>query len=221
MTQSPWPAELVRLVAAEVKRIRNERGMSAQQLADATAQLGLPMARSVIANLESKRRETVTLPELFVLARALGVPPLLLLFPVGRQQTVDTLPGGPADTLQAVDWFIGQGRFPSPYVGEGESDPATRLHRWEVDPEEGWEEGAAALRLFAEHARAVADWEGAPSAVRRTIDRDDEGAFSEALDQRRGRAEDAIHRARVEMRRRGLTPPDLPVYMRYLEEQQP
>ncbi|RBY94078.1 hypothetical protein DQ244_01570 [Blastococcus sp. TBT05-19] len=220
MTQSDWPGELVRVVAQEVQRVRGERRMSAQKLADATAELGLPMARSVIANLESGRRETVTLPELFVLARALGVPPLLLVFPVGRRETVDTLPGGPADTLEALDWFIGQGRFPSPYIGEGDRDPATGLHQWEVDPEEGWEEGAAALRLFGEHARAVFDWESAPSAVRRTIPRDDEMAFTEALDQRRGRAEDAIQRTRAEMRRRGLQPPALPEYMHYIDEGQ-
>lgn len=208
------------MVAQEVQRVRGERGMSAQKLADATAELGLPIARSVIANLESGRRETVTLPELVVLARALGVPPLLLVFPVGRHETVDTLPGGPADTLQALDWFIGQARFPSPYVGQGDRDPGTGLHEWYVDSEEGWEEGAAALRLFAEHARAVSEWEGAPSAVRRTIPRDDEAAFAELLDQRRGRAEDAIQRARAEMRRRGLQPPALPAYMRYIDQAQ-
>jgi transcriptional regulator with XRE-family HTH domain len=219
MTQTDWPREAVRVVAEEVKRIRKNRGMSAQQLADKTVALGQPMARSVIANLESGRRETITLPELVVLARSLGVPPLLLMFPVGRREEIDTLPGGPASTLAALDWFIGQGRFPSPYRGEGDVDSDTGLHEWYVDPELGWEEGATDLRLFLEHRQAVVDWDEAPSVIRRTIPRDDEAAAMEALNQRRARAEDVIRRVRADMRHRGLTPPALPVYMRYIDEE--
>lgn len=116
MTQgSAWPKRLTTVIAGQVQRIRGERRMSAQQLADATAELGHPVARSVIANLESGRRDTVSIAELVVLARALRVPPLLLVFPIGSEPTVEVLPGVQVPTWPAALWFTGEGSFP----GEG------------------------------------------------------------------------------------------------------
>lgn len=111
MTQ-PWAPGLTAAIARQLQRIRAERGMSAQQLADATAELGHPVARSVIANLESGRRDTVSVAELIVLARALRIPPLLLALPIGRAATFELLPGTEVDTWLAAKWFAGDGAFP-------------------------------------------------------------------------------------------------------------
>jgi len=47
----------------------------------------------VISNLESGYRKMITLPELFVLAEALGVPPLMLMLPLGQADQIEILPG--------------------------------------------------------------------------------------------------------------------------------
>lgn len=56
-------------VIARIRAIRQAKGMSAQQLADASGCL----SRSAIANLESGRRDTLTLDEAAALCDALGV----------------------------------------------------------------------------------------------------------------------------------------------------
>lgn len=137
MTQDDeWPKRLTKVIADQVQRLRGERKMSAQQLADATAALGLPIARSVIANLESGRRDTVSVAELLVLARALRVPPLLLIFPVGQLETVELLPGEFAKTWDGARWLTGE--MPM---------------RDEVDE---WKDGP--ITLFRDHSMLVEQW---------------------------------------------------------------
>ncbi len=113
MTQPPpWPKSLTATIAGQIQRTRVARRMSAQQLAEATAALGYEIPRSVIANLESGRRDAVSIAELVVFAQALKVPPLLLVFPVGHAQTIEVLPNVTADVWAAAKWFTGEGPFP-------------------------------------------------------------------------------------------------------------
>ncbi|GAA3853904.1 hypothetical protein GCM10023084_05180 [Streptomyces lacrimifluminis] len=110
MTQPPapdWSTRLALSVAREVRRHRQSQGLSAQQLADRCTEVGMPIQRSVLANLESGRRTTVTIAEVLVLAAALNVPPAALVFPVGRTDVVEALPGKEIDPLNAVEWFSG------------------------------------------------------------------------------------------------------------------
>ncbi|WP_405841558.1 helix-turn-helix domain-containing protein [Streptomyces sp. NBC_01518] len=112
MTQPPapdWSTRLALSVAQEVRRHRLAQGLSAQQLSDRCAQIGMPIQRSVLANLESGRRTTVTISEVLVLAAALEIPPALLVFPLGHIEKQEVLPGVEMDPLQGVDWFGGAG----------------------------------------------------------------------------------------------------------------
>ena len=70
MQDDGWPARMAHLVAGEVRRYRERQQprMSAQQLSDRTGELGMLSPRSVLANLESGRRETVSAAEIMVLA---------------------------------------------------------------------------------------------------------------------------------------------------------
>lgn len=113
-TQTGWPARLTRTIAAQVKRTRTERKLSAQQLSDACAKLGLEMPRSVLADLENGRRAHVSVAELLVLARALDVPPLLLVFPVGTDEETEILPGADRAPFRGAQWFTGERPFPGP-----------------------------------------------------------------------------------------------------------
>src|SRR5262245_78609 len=76
------------VVASQVKYWRDRREMSANELSRRTAELGSEVPRSVIANLETGRRESISVDELLILGAALDVPPLLLLTPVGRVKTI-------------------------------------------------------------------------------------------------------------------------------------
>jgi transcriptional regulator with XRE-family HTH domain len=98
---------------------RDRRQLSAQQLADRCAGLGMAsLSRVVITKLENGRREAVSTAELQVIARALGVPPLLLLFPVGLTEAVEVLPGVTADPWHAAQWFTGHTEDPSDPAAE-------------------------------------------------------------------------------------------------------
>ncbi len=68
------------------------------------------MTRSTIAGMESGRRGTVTVADLLVLAAALAVPPVALVFPVGSAPTTEYLPSQHIDTLVGAEWFSGRAR---------------------------------------------------------------------------------------------------------------
>ena len=89
-------------VAAEVRRRRKEMGWSAQDLADKCEQIGHPIPRNVIANMESGRRANLPLVDVMVLAAALKTPPICLIYPgrlrrrlQGSRSSTCTPPGTP------------------------------------------------------------------------------------------------------------------------------
>lgn len=102
-----WSAKLTSSVARNLRRWREHLGLSAQQLADRTRELGFHVPRSVIANLENGRRETLSIAEFLVIAAALDVPPVLLIADVGREETVEILPGNSVSTWLARGWILG------------------------------------------------------------------------------------------------------------------
>lgn len=102
-----WAGRYARVVAREVRRYREERGMSAQQLSDACADLGMPIHRSVLANFENGRRSNLNLGELLVIARALDVAPIFLMFPLGYEDQIEVLPDMTEKTEDAVAWAAG------------------------------------------------------------------------------------------------------------------
>jgi transcriptional regulator with XRE-family HTH domain len=109
-----WAARFTRGVAAEIQRRRKELGWSAQKLSDECAALGMEFPRSTLADLENGRRVQLSVAELIVLARALSIPPLLLIFPVGTQEETELLPGITRPVFRAAQWFDGSAFFPGP-----------------------------------------------------------------------------------------------------------
>jgi transcriptional regulator with XRE-family HTH domain len=82
-------------------------GMSAQQLADRTAELGMPVSRPVIADLENGRRRYVTTTELIALAQALrATSPLDLLYPEDLAE-IEAVAGQVVPRVAAVRNFTG------------------------------------------------------------------------------------------------------------------
>jgi len=108
MPQSDWPAGLTSAIAAEMRRYRLSRKYSAKELADRCVKLGLPVSRSTLADLENGRRASLTVPELLIIARALDVPPVQLVYPVGHVDAVEALPGQNVPPWTAAKWLTGE-----------------------------------------------------------------------------------------------------------------
>jgi transcriptional regulator with XRE-family HTH domain/tetratricopeptide (TPR) repeat protein len=74
------PSKLTGEIAARLRDLRRQQGMSARELAERCAEAGVPsLTRSTIAKIESGVREFVTVDELSGLAQALGLSPEELL----------------------------------------------------------------------------------------------------------------------------------------------
>ena len=103
-----WVEELTRVIGRQLKhyRERPDRRMSARALSDETDRRGYRGEAQGIANIESGRRRNVPVAELHILARALGIPPALLVAPVGTAETFPVLPEHPAaDPWAAYLWL--------------------------------------------------------------------------------------------------------------------
>jgi transcriptional regulator with XRE-family HTH domain len=108
MKQDDWPARLTHGIGRRVAAARREQHLSAAALAQRCAGLGVPtLTRQVIAFIENGRRESVSVAELLVLAAALEVPPMELLFPLGDETATEILPGREIEPWYAARWAAG------------------------------------------------------------------------------------------------------------------
>lgn len=115
-------------MAAEFGRAVNRRRkalkLTAIEVARRTAELGFPISRGAIAKIETNSRSgKMDVIELLVLAAALEIPPVLLLFPEfpeGRQMAV--IPYVVTRGHEAVRWMSGRISFPRE-VSEFSSPP--------------------------------------------------------------------------------------------------
>ena len=103
---------LHRRIATAIKSARANR--SAQWLADETERLGHPISRAAIANYESGRKKGLDVAELLVIAAALQIPPLTLLFPQLPDGPIEVLPGIETTSWDAAAWLSGEANSPDP-----------------------------------------------------------------------------------------------------------
>jgi transcriptional regulator with XRE-family HTH domain len=107
---SPWPRRLTKQIGKQIARHRAELKISARELSDRTEEAGFRIEYQIIANIESGRRNHVGVHELIVLGKALKVPPLFLLAPVGDDADVEILPGVFEDAWDVYKICAGVGR---------------------------------------------------------------------------------------------------------------
>lgn len=108
LTPMDWERELTVQIGRAVDARRQELGLSAQSLSDKTAELGHKISRSAIADYSNEnRRPRVSVADLLVLARALDMPPLYLLFPNPAGETVTYLPDEHDASGYAALRFVG------------------------------------------------------------------------------------------------------------------
>ncbi|MEU4581759.1 helix-turn-helix transcriptional regulator [Kitasatospora aureofaciens] len=105
-----WHDRITKDVIRAITRRRNSLGLSAQDVADETGNLGYEVPRNVIANWESGRRKTITIPELIVVAEALDIAPVELLFSPALGGWIDYLPELSHDRWSALTHFTGEAR---------------------------------------------------------------------------------------------------------------
>lgn len=241
MTEEDWSARLIKVAAGQIKRYRLARRLSAQQLADACTEIyGLPMKRSVLANLESGRRPTLSLMELLVLAKILQVPPLLLIFPVGDEETIEVLPGLTMNTWDAARWFTGE----APLVisrGDQSGDLAAAIDAapetlaairensvtYDSDDYAAWKAGNA-VQYYREHDLRLRELRSAlqrASMARvqanETADERQREAHIQTASAERHLAqvyEGMLRSCRDVMRRESVTPPGLPADLAHIDE---
>ena len=105
-----WTARLNLQVGREVARHRRRLDLRQDQLADLCTRAGFPLSRSKLANLERghARQEGVSVAEVIILAHALGVSPLSLIFPPDRDSPAEVRPGVEIPRQEAGEWFTGQ-----------------------------------------------------------------------------------------------------------------
>ncbi len=132
-----WSVRVAKSIGQRVAHYRNRADLTGVMLSARCADLGLPLDRNVIAKLENGHRNSVTVDEVCVLAAALGIPPLLLLFGAGTEEAAEVLPGKYAPAFRAALWFSGEGPLPEP--GQG--------------PDQGWV--VMPLTWYRDHDRRV------------------------------------------------------------------
>lgn len=97
-------------VANEMRRLREARGWSQQDLADRLAEIGAPMNRVTLAKIEAggTRAENLSIVDLLVLAAALDTSPVSLVFPVGRVELIEITPQLRIFSARASKWFCAE-----------------------------------------------------------------------------------------------------------------
>lgn len=179
MGNEEWRKSWVSTIAKRVKEIRASKGMRGDDLSARTKELGYEIPRSTLANIEIGRKSSVGVHEVAILAAALEVPPVALLFDYVSGEKVEVLPGVERSGIEAVEWFAGNwpilpagglGPLPSisPYEGEA-FDHGT--DKWAEEPE------TARLRALRNFEAQMERYHGAVSFLDR-VERDYEDVAS-------------------------------------------
>lgn len=107
-----------KMIAKRVRELRAARKWTAQQLAEKITEAGVEWNRGTVAKLENGRRTAVSVEELFALAWALGVPPVVLVLPDDAGAECELTPAVTAEANRVFGWLVGclpqPSRFPCP-----------------------------------------------------------------------------------------------------------
>jgi transcriptional regulator with XRE-family HTH domain len=123
-----WELALAATLGGAVLHYRKELKLTAVQLAARTKKLGFPISRVTITKIEQNMRVgKLGVAELVVLADALEVSPLNLLYPGLADQPCSYLPNQEMPTLAAKNRFVGEATWPVAQI----SALVTQLDRME------------------------------------------------------------------------------------------
>ncbi|MER7049529.1 helix-turn-helix domain-containing protein [Streptomyces jumonjinensis] len=199
MTTNDWAPAFTARVASQMRRARKAASLTVADASAACTDLGLPVPKTTITNLELGRRTSVDLGEFLVLAKVYGVPPVTLMFPLDAEGMVEVLPGQEVPTWDGLAWFTGETRLDQP-APEGSSREVLDLFRAHSD---AVATALTSARMAKERRRKAAL---ATDAGRRDVLLETVASYEELA--REDRRE--LHAFRERMRERDLVPPGLP-----------
>ncbi|WP_200329630.1 helix-turn-helix domain-containing protein [Leucobacter sp. L43] len=120
---SSWGNKISLRIAQRLRALRENEGMSAQDLANATEALGHPISRQVIANIESGRKASIGVAELFILAHCFGVNPMYLLFDMHEQdEPYEIVPDLEVPQWEAYKWAALRTNIINSYLSTSDFD---------------------------------------------------------------------------------------------------
>lgn len=154
--ERPWRDDVNVRIARAIKHARGDR--SAQVIADETARLGFPITRDTIANIENGRKKSVDVPELIILAKALGVPPLSLIYPDLVDSPVEALPGVDKTSGDAALAFSGYDDEDMRMLFDLRS-ARDQFERWGMSDNEMMRDNARSTLVSAERSARKQGWE--------------------------------------------------------------
>lgn len=88
-----WQENLASAIGRNIREARFASNLSVQEVANRCTELGLPMLRTTLANLEAGKRKNIAVAEVIALGQALGVAPLTLIFPPSQRGDVEYTAG--------------------------------------------------------------------------------------------------------------------------------
>lgn len=197
-TRGEWSADLTRSIAGNLRRCRKAKRWSARELSETCDVLGYPIPRTTISDLENGRRLFLSVAELLMLARALEVSPLELVFPQDQDEDVRLSPEEWFPSVDAARWWSG-----APMDGVARDAVSDYTQRHGDDPDSLFEQHErliTAIRYCYRCAKGAQTHDGADKA------RVDLQAQVQRLD-----------RLRRSIRGTGYVPPRLPDDLAYLE----
>ncbi|WP_416484292.1 helix-turn-helix domain-containing protein [Streptomyces sp. CL12] len=200
MTHDGWAATFTARVAQAIREARKTAGLTMGEVAQGCAERGLAeITEHSLKNLELGRKSSLTIADFIVLADVLGVPPVLLLFPVGTSPTVEVLPGRTTSTWDALVWFTGETPLDEP-AAEGTARDVLERFRQHGDLVAAAMTSYTLARERRRTASTTLDRARRATLLQRAKDYE-EHAFEDAQE---------LRTYRERMRQRGLTPPALP-----------
>lgn len=180
--------------------------MTAAQLSEACTALGADVPTSVINNLETGRRASFGVAELLVVAAALDVAPLLLLFPLGREEAVRVLPDRVVPVWEAVAWFTDE----TPLTHA----PAPGTPRAVLD---AFRQHADAVTTALTSQRLLGEQQRKANTTLSETRRQDHLRSADQLGQLLLQDAQALRSLRADMRSAGFLPPALPPDLAFVD----
>ncbi|MGV9318268.1 helix-turn-helix domain-containing protein [Streptomyces sp. NPDC003660] len=208
MTHDGWAAGFTSRVARAIREARKAAGLTMGQVAQGCAGRGIAeITEHSLKNLELGRKSNLSIADFVVLADVIGVPPVMLLFPLGASPEVEVLPGRNTSTWDALTWFTGETLLGEPAVEGAARDVLDRFRQ------HGDLVAAAttSYTLARERRRAASTTLDRPrrATLLQRAEGYEEHAFEDAQELR-------VYRER--MRQRGLTPPALPDELAFVDQ---
>lgn len=103
-----WGRRLALRIGTRLQGIRKARGLSAEEVAVLTAEIGHRVSRQSLVNLEAGRKVQVALDDLIALSFVLGVSPMYLLVePKSPHTAIELVPGLEVSHFEAQKWLAG------------------------------------------------------------------------------------------------------------------